>query len=151
MFLKITVPGIFLKSKIFSHYNTKILGAILAQFHWNFCLLLKWLCCYIKIPEARLRAPGNRTPLKNYDFKFYIKIYWFLSSILYDFCFFSSSSKSLENEKYKRYISVYVYYLYCRSFFMVDLWNNYIWFANNISKRGNLNIIFIYINIQNKI
>ena len=34
---------------------------------------------------------------------------------------------------------------------MVNLWNNHIRFANSISKRGNLNIVFIYINIQNKI
>ena len=86
------------------------------------------MCLSKKIYFMVLSDQGWETerPIKKYDFKFYIKIYWFLSSVLYDLCIYSSSSKSVENEKYKRYISLYVYYLYCRCFFMVDLWNNYI-------------------------
>ena len=120
---------------------TKILGTVVAHFFLIFTVFQFKL---FSNNGTLFGAPGNRTPLKNYDFKFCIKIYWFLSSILYDCCFFSSSIKSLENEKYKRYISIYVCYLHHRSYLVVDLWNNYIRFANNISKCCYFNIIFVH-------
>ena len=124
--------------------NYKLLSRATTALTLKLLTFVKLSLLVYKDNKSRLAGTWQQNAPLNYDFKFYIKIYWFFCSILHYNCFFTSSIKGLENKKHQGHFFIHVCYFHYWSFFMVSLWNNHIWLTNNTCKCSNFNFIIVY-------